>query len=443
MIREEFIEKAKKVHGDKYDYSKVDYKGNKEKVCIICPIHGEFWQVASTHINLKCGCPLCANKGSGKRNELTKEEFLEKSRKAHGDKYDYSKVEYKNNREKVCIICPEHGEFWQIPLKHMKGQGCAKCSHRSYAYTNDEFIERARKTHGDKYDYSKVEYKNGRKKVCIICPVHGEFWQLPNDHIRGSGCPKCQKSYKLNTETFIQRAKDVHGDKYDYSKVEYKNNSTKVCIICPVHGEFWQNPNNHLSKNGCPTCHRDKERQMNEFIERSKKIHCNKYDYSKVEYVNSTTKVCIICPEHGEFWQMPASHLRGYGCHECSELRNISETRLYDNLKENTSFEIERQKKFEWLKSKSLDIFIKDLNVAIEYQGKQHFKPIEYFGGGIKFKSQKQRDIDKYNACKEHGIKLLYFSYDKNVPSDYIDKVYTDENELLEIINNLKTQILK
>lgn len=106
MIREEFIEKAKKVHGDKYDYSKVDYKGNKEKVCIICPIHGEFWQVASTHINLKCGCPLCANKGSGKRNELTKEEFIEKSRKAHGDKYDYSKVEYKNNREKGVYNMP-------------------------------------------------------------------------------------------------------------------------------------------------------------------------------------------------------------------------------------------------------------------------------------------------------------------------------------------------
>ena len=109
--------------------------------------------------------------------------------------------------------------------------------------TTYEFIEKAKKVHGDKYDYSKVEYVNSRTKICIICPQHGEFWQTPNAHLMKEGCPKCKgenvsKVNRRTTNEFIEKAKKVHGDKYDYSKVDYKNNSTKVCIICPIHGEF-------------------------------------------------------------------------------------------------------------------------------------------------------------------------------------------------------------
>jgi hypothetical protein len=118
----------------------------------------------------------------------------------------------------------------------------------------EEFISKSKEIHDDKYDYSKVEYVNAQTKVCIICPIHGEFWQRPLDHIKNkSGCPRCVGRNKT-TEEFIKKAKEVHGNKYDYSKVEYKGAFTKVCIICPEHGEFWQVPNNHLNGKGCPYC---------------------------------------------------------------------------------------------------------------------------------------------------------------------------------------------
>ena len=125
--------------------------------------------------------------------------------------------------------------------------------------TTESFIEKAKKVHGDKYDYSKVEYKNCKTKVCIICPKHGEFWQEARQHLSGRGCPECKRkkcgsSQKSNIKDFINKAKEVHGNKYDYSKVEYKNSKTKVCIICPEHGEFWQRPYVHLLGQGCPKC---------------------------------------------------------------------------------------------------------------------------------------------------------------------------------------------
>ena len=312
---EEWIEKAREVHGDRYDYSKTEYVNVKTKVCIICPEHGEFWQNPKHHLN-GVGCPKCKGK-----TKLTIEEFVTKANKVHHNKFDYSKVDYVNAHTKVCIICPEHGEFWQTPNGHLTGSTCPKCA--NHFMDRDYFIEKARKIHGQKYDYSKVDYKGTDTKVCIICPEHGEFWQIPNSHLQGQGCPKCgvekcANSLRLTTEEFIRRAKEVHGDKYDYSKVEYINNSTKVCIICPEHGEFWQTPIGHLSSKGCAKCARNIQLTTEDFIKKANERHNNKYDYSKVEYVNTHTKVCIICPEHGEFWQTPANHLKGFGCNVCA-----------------------------------------------------------------------------------------------------------------------------
>ena len=134
--------------------------------------------------------------------------------------------------------------------------------------------------------------------------------------ISGCGCPECSKNKKLTTEEFIKRAREVHGDKYDYSKVEYINSNTKVCIICPEHGEFWQTPGSHLSGKGCEKCVRPSY-DTKSFVDCAKKIFGDKYDYSKVEYVNTKTKVCIICSKHGEFWMKPNVHLQGCGCNLC------------------------------------------------------------------------------------------------------------------------------
>ena len=445
MTKEEFVEKARKVHGDKYDYSKVEYKNNSTKVCIICPKHGEFWQTPNHHLQGH-GCKYCKNENIRKRCTHNITIFIEKARKVHGDKYDYSKVEYINSKTKVCIICPIHGEFWQVPSYHLSGNGCPECGiekrNKHNSLNKTQFIEKARKVHGDKYDYSKVEYVNSSTKVCIICPEHGEFWQTPNSHLRGGGCSKCginrrTISQTSNIEMFIKKAREIHGDKYDYSKVEYINNKTKVCIICPEHREFWMKPNAHLNGQGCPLCGIEngieKRRKTIEiFIEQANNIHNNKYDYSKVEYVDSHTKVCIICPEHGEFWQMPNSHLSGVGCPVCKSSK--LELKMLSFLNENhINFIYQaRQMHFYWLKRQSLDFYLPDYNIAIECQGKQHFNEGNF--GSINFDFEKiyGNDVKKKNKCEENNIKLFYYTEYKNYQ---MFDIYNKENT----ITNLKT----
>jgi hypothetical protein len=188
--------------------------------------------------------------------------------------------------------------------------------------TTREFVEKARAVHGDKYDYSEVEYVNNTTKVKIICPEHGEFWQRPNGHLQQNGCPTCSGLKKLDTDVFIKKSKLVHGDKYDYSEVRYRNTRTKVKIICPEHGEFWQRPNGHLRGAGCYDCGRKEARAshiigVDSFISKAKIVHGDKYDYREVEYETCKKKVKIICPEHGEFWQEPYSHMKGHGCWDC------------------------------------------------------------------------------------------------------------------------------
>ena len=432
--KEEFIKDARDVHGDKYDYSKVEYIGSKIKVCIICPKHGEFWQKPNCHLSGR-GCPKCKGDKTRERLTSTKEEFIKKAKELHNGKYDYSKVDYVNNVTKVCIICPQHGEFWQSPNGHLSGQGCPECKgdklRERLTSTKEEFIEKSRKKHGDKYDYSNVEYHGALKNVCIICPEHGKFWQKASGHLRGQGCPKCGGNYIPTTEEWIENARNVHGGKYDYSKVKYIDSKSKVCIKCPIHGGFEQTPHNHLGGQGCPTCGKcipTKE----EWIVSARKKHGEKYDYSKVEYVNARTKVCIICPEHGEFWQMSYKHLSGSGCPKC----NLSHLeRSVMNYLDGVEIDYEHQKHFKWLKQQSLDFYLPDYNVGIECQGEQHFFPVDFAGKGVKwackmFNKTNSRDKQKKVLCEEHDIKLLYFG---NVPNyeTFLGEVVHDDVQFL------------
>ncbi len=381
------------------------------------------------------------------KKKTTTEEFIERARKVHGDKYDYSKVEYINSRTKVCIICPEHGEFWQEANSHLKGCGCLKCSKEKKNYYNDmeSFIKDSYKLHGNKYDYSKVNFKKKNDKIKIICPIHGEFITTPHIHLLGCECPKCAGTKKLTTEEFIERARKVHGDKYDYSKVEYVNSKTKVCIICPVHGEFWMTPNMHLYGQECPKCSysimgMNRRLTTEEFIERARKIHGDKYDYSKVDYKGLYKSVCIIChkkdkhgEEHGEFWQAPANHLNGNKCPKCKESKLERKVRL--SLDENNIMYIYQASKrdLNWLGLQSLDFYLPDYNVAIECQGEQHFKPVDFGGKGkewaeTSYEENVRRDEYKQKLCIENGITLLYYS---NIISNC---VYNDINKLIEWI---------
>lgn len=191
---------------------------------------------------------------------LTQEEFVKRSREKHGDKYDYSKVVYQGKDKKVLIICPIHGEFLQEANSHMRGIGCPVCSREgrkkprlNTRKTTEQFIEDARKVHGNKYDYFKTEYVDWATKVCITCPEHGDFYIRPSHHTEGQGCSYCTSRHTHLSE-FLERAREKHGDKYDYSKVLFKNISQDVCIICPEHGEFYQRASSHLAGEGCPVC---------------------------------------------------------------------------------------------------------------------------------------------------------------------------------------------
>ena len=186
--------------------------------------------------------------------KMTTNEFILKSIEKHSNRFDYSKVFYINMKNKVIIICKEHGEFLQNPNNHLNGQGCFNCASDDKRSNKIEFINKCEKIHNDKYDYSLVEYKSVTTEVKIICKEHGIFEQIPNYHLSGNGCPKCCKSSKIDNLEFIKRARIKHGDKYDYSLTNYVNSFTNVDITCKEHGVFNQNPANHLFDNGCSKC---------------------------------------------------------------------------------------------------------------------------------------------------------------------------------------------
>lgn len=244
-----FIKMAVEKWGNRYGYSKVTYVNNSTKVILQCKEHGDFEQTPSNHLT-GYNCPKCA----GNHTPST-EEFIKIARGIHQDKYDYSSVHYKSSQEKVKIICKVHGLFEQTPSNHLSGQGCPKCHLDSRRLSLEEFVQRAEEIHDNKYDYSSVNYKNSSEKVEIICPIHGIFHQTPDSHLRGGGCVQCyHDSLKLTTEEFIEKAQNLHGDKYDYSLVNYSVNKKKVTIICPIHGPFDQAPSIHLGLSGCPSC---------------------------------------------------------------------------------------------------------------------------------------------------------------------------------------------
>lgn len=232
----------------------------------------------------------------GKQKVVTTKEFIQKAKAVHGDKYDYSKVEYVRQDTKVCIICPKHGEFWQTPYVHLNGHGCSKCAYevnrKRHIYSQEEIILKLRSLFGDRYSYEQVVYKNMKTPITIVCHEkdvngveHGAFSMRP-DNILSSHqeCPKCyddrrSKLQRKPLEDFIEEAKKVHGGLYEYHKVEYINGKTKVCIVCPIHGDFWQTPNNHLKGKGCPYCSGNAKRWNKETCEEAARRYKYIFDF--------------------------------------------------------------------------------------------------------------------------------------------------------------------
>lgn len=313
--------------------------------------------------------------------------------------------------------------------------------------STEEFIRRARLIHGDKYDYSKSIYKDSQTKIIIICNTHGDFKQSPNNHTnktKPQGCPKCgriivESSRRLNNNDFIERSKKIHNNKYDYSLVEYKGTDTKVKIICFKHGMFEQTPYLHGKKKyGCPKCGRSYTPTKDEFVKIVTRKHFKKYDYTLIpETFNGNDLIKIICPKHGMFEQRSGIHRRGSGCPNCNQNGGKKEINIFEYIKNIFKNSINKYRDSDIFKRQHIDIFIPRYNIGIEYQGEQHFEAIDFFGGEKALIKTQERDQRKRELCKEHGIKLFYFSYDVSyVPDDYPYKVYSNEEELLEAINS-------
>lgn len=443
---EDFVRKATLVHDGKYNYDKVNYVSRKEYVCITCPIHGDFWRTPAQHLTLRKGCTECSKEEQRKERESN---FLARSTEVHKGVYGYSLVKYVNSYIPVQIECSKHGMFWQTPALHAKGCGCPSCGiekiGESLRMSQEEFVARANKVHGDNYDYTLVQYKTGKECVDIKCNTCGKvFQQTPQVHLLGCGCPFCSKTKPLTTKDFIQRAKLAHGDKYDYSKVEYKNMHTKVCIICPIHGEFWQEANVHINGGGCMQCAKkslwDKIGRMTteEFVRRAKKVHKDRYDYSIVEYKGSDKKVDIICPIHGVFKQKPFKHLAGQRCPHCLGSKGEEEIVSFLN-----AHSITFQKEY-MLKNVSLfcpckifvDFYLPSYNCFIEYNGQQHYNPVGLFGGQERFERQQERDNALRQYCREYKIKLIEIPYTE---LNNIESILKEELKIKDVSDEQRT----
>lgn len=447
-----WLDKAMKMHPE-FDFSLVNFINTHTNVDVICPIHGKFSVQAKKMLWEDYVCPECAKQ---RKLDKNRDEAIKECRKLYNDYYEYDLDLYKNMNTKIRMICPKHGDFMMSLKYHIKGHKCPKCAIEESAIKRsvpfEDYVERAKKTHKGKYDYIIDGYTNINGNITLVCKTHGRVVANAMSHLRGAKCPMCSKTAKKTNESFESKARTIHGFKYDYSNVEYKNNKEKVAIIChekdefgEEHGIFWQTPKIHLRGYGCPKCSGNYlDRDL--FIKKANVVHNNKYDYSQVVYKTNHTKVDIICPEHGVFSMKPYSHLYGkQGCPLCKESHLEREIRIFLS---NNNIKFNAQQRFDWLRNSMtnynlpLDFYLPDYNIAIECQGEQHFVGNFYKSKGVEYaqehlKGVQERDGIKKYCCKKNNVQLIYFTetYLMKYLEDDETPSFSNTNDLLKFLN--------
>lgn len=293
--------------------------------------------------------------------------------------------------------------------------------------TTEQFIKEAIEVHGDKYDYSKTEYVSRNHYITVTCPIHGDFNILPRYLLKGKECQKCsnknrRKKIKWTHDKFIKKVSGIHRGIYEYPEdLTYFTSTTKpIKYICPHHGVIEQMASNHL-KSGCKYCAGTIKKTTEQFIKEVKKTHGDKYGYSKTKYVERESKVIITCPIHGDFLQPANRHLRGSGCPNCKISKG--EEKIQRFLTEN-KVKFNQEHKFEGMIFKNplrCDFYIPFIKTVIEFNGKQHYEPIEYFGGWESFKQTQERDKIKKEYLLKKGIDLIEIKYD--ISEEYFDSI--------------------
>jgi len=406
---EQFIEDAKKVHGDDYDYSLVEYKNSKEKVKIICNICKKILNMKpSVHLR-GCGCKSC-------KLRKTQKQFLDDMKNIYGDTLDFSKSVYKTMEDKITFSCPEHGEFTCRTSSLYRGCGCP--IHKGIKKAEFQFIKEI----NDKYrgKYTIYNYNGTHSIIDVVCNKCGNsFKKEARQLLKGYGCD-CENPKINSLERFVEKAKEIHGDKYDYSKSIYKGRHKKILIKCNnknCQRYFWQEAGCHLSGQGCPYCNGTPKKTTKQFIEEANQIHGDRYDYSLVDYKTNHDKVILICKNCGEYFlQTPNAHLSGQnGCPKCQK-KSLAEECIAKILTDNNISYI-RTKKYDGLKDKqqlSYDFYLPDYNILIEYNGQQHYKFFKKYHKTLHdFHRQLHHDWLKRKYARNNDINLLVIKFCK------------------------------
>jgi len=427
LTQEEVVRRIKETHGDTYDLSKFIYTTQRSKSIFICRIHGEFLSQPK-EVWGGTGCPECGKEKFIK--PISKwEDVYKKLSKIHGSEYVFFPETYYGVTKPIKVKCIIHNHFWS-PLVNslLQGQGCPKCryvkSGEKLVLKVQEFIKRSRETHGDKYDYSKVHQFKRQKteSVVIICPNHGEFKQKPYDHFSGSGCPKCWEEIRSEVltipwEEILKSFRETHGEQYEYNSDDYENSSSKFRINCPKHGEFVKDVTSHKHGQGCPKCGRERISEFlttpwEEVLKSFRETHKDEYEYTPETYTLLETPMEMFCKKHGRFEQTPKIHRNGSGCPICNSSRGEKQIEF---LLRELEIEYEHQKKFPELSMYyRYDFFIPSINTIIEYNGIQHYEPIEHFGGIKSLKKTQKRDKIKKQYCLDNGINYEIIRYDED-----------------------------
>lgn len=364
---------------------------------------------------------------------MNTELFIKLSISKFGNKFSFDKVNYINDRTHVIVTCVKHGDIKKFPYTFIKSKyGCNECfneKRKSIAVVN--FIERAILKHGNKFDYSKVNYNTLDDEIIIICPIHGEFNQTGTNHLKNKhGCPNCAiDSQKVKINDFVKISNQTHGNKYDYSLVKYDIIDDKVKIICPIHGIFLQKASNHMRYRGCRKCN-SHPMDTTTFIQKSIKIHGELYSYENTEYIPSRRpRVNITCKIHGEFNQLVRAHLQGSGCPKC---RNSKGEIAIGNILDELGIIYEKEFRFKDCKYKRalpFDFYLLDYGACIEYHGEQHYYPAKLWGDfdGKRLQLQQVRDDIKRKYCSINNIPLIEIKYTsvdiKSEICDFINKL--------------------
>lgn len=435
LTREEFIKRSVEINGtEHYDYSKVDYVNVNTKVNIHCNIHDlDFLQSPNMHLYQKGGCPKCAIESSTRYKTKGKEYYIKRIVEKRGDIFDFSNAPENSTKSvKFEVVCKKCGnKFISTFSSLLINKCCRNCfpAQIGVVKTKEEFIDFCNNIFNFKYDYSKVEYKNNYTKVIVRCPIHDfEFSILPNSHMKQCGCKKCaietvSKKLSRDINYFLEKFKNVHDDgEFDYSKSEYKGSHVPILIKCKNGHEFWQSPDKHAKGGKCCHC-LGRHVTTEDFILKSNIENGYRYTYDNVVYVNNWTKVSVTCPKHGDFEVTPMNHCKKgepRGCPRCKDSRGeLSISIILKKL----GIAYKPQYTFDDCKNVNKLPFdfgvLNDdgsLKFLIEMQGHQHYTPV-CFGGVSKEKAQENfqetlfRDAIKKEYCEKNQIKILYISY--------------------------------